>query len=72
MRKALCTLITYSLPAPTSFHDYSLFNFFAETAPTVIDGVTSAQAGDYYSPFFPWVSLISPSLPRPSELRSFI
>jgi len=50
--------ITYSLPATTSFRDYSLFDFFAETAPTTIDGVTIVEAGDYYSPFFPRVSLI--------------
>jgi hypothetical protein len=51
-------IITYSLPATASFPDHPNFDFFAETAPTTIDGVTTVDGGNYYSPFFPWVNLI--------------
>jgi hypothetical protein len=52
--------ITYSLPATTSFPDYSLFNFFSETAPTTIDGVSGyIETGQYYDTgIFPRVSLV--------------
>jgi PEP-CTERM motif len=41
--------ITYSLPATSSFLDFSVFNFFSETAHTTIDGVSGyVEAGDYY------------------------
>jgi hypothetical protein len=41
--------ITYSLPATSSFLDFSVFNFFSEIAPTTIDGVSGyVETGDYY------------------------
>jgi hypothetical protein len=51
-------IITYSLPATASFPDHLHFDFFYETAPTTIDGVTTVEAGDYYTPLFPQLSLI--------------
>ena len=52
--------ITYSLPATSSYPDFDLFNFFAESAPATIDGVSGYSVnGDYYDPaFFQYVSLI--------------
>lgn len=52
--------ISYSLPATSSFPDYSLFNFFNESAPTTIDGVSSGVVtGSYYviGAFFPTLVL---------------
>jgi hypothetical protein len=41
--------ITWSLPATSSFPDFSVFNFFSESAPTTIDGVSGyVETGDYY------------------------
>src|ERR1700745_416998 len=41
--------ITYPPPATSSFPDFSLFNFFSETAPTTIDGVSGyVETGLYY------------------------
>jgi hypothetical protein len=43
--------ITYSLPATSSFPDFSLFNFFEENAPATIDGVSGyAVTSLYYLP----------------------
>jgi hypothetical protein len=42
--------ITYSLPATSAFPDYSLFNFFGESAPATIDGVSGyVVEGLYYA-----------------------
>jgi hypothetical protein len=50
--------ITYSLPATSSFPDFDLFNFFNESAPTKVNGVSvGIVAGDYY------VFLFDPSAP---------
>ena len=40
--------ITYSLPATSSFLDFSLFNFFSEGAPATIDGVSGYSVGGQY------------------------
>lgn len=41
--------ITYSLPATSSFPDFDLFNFFLESAPTKVNGVSvGVVSGDYY------------------------
>lgn len=42
--------ISYSLPATSSFPDYDLFNFFNESAPTTVDGVSlGVVTGSYYA-----------------------
>jgi hypothetical protein len=40
--------IAYSLPATSSFLDFSLFNFFSEGAPATIDGVSGYSIGGQY------------------------
>jgi hypothetical protein len=52
--------ITYSLPATSSYPDFDLFNFFPESAPATIDGVSGYNInGDYYDPaVFQYDSLI--------------
>jgi hypothetical protein len=53
--------ISYSLPATSSYPDFSLFNFFQESAAnTTVDGVSGyVESGDYYDTgIFPYVSLI--------------
>lgn len=41
--------ITYSLPATSSFSNFALFNFFLESAPTKVNGVSAGVvAGEYY------------------------
>jgi len=51
--------ITYSLPSTVDFPNFSLFNFFSQSAPTTIDGVSSDETGLYYdTSIFPRVSLI--------------
>jgi hypothetical protein len=40
--------ISYSLPATSSFLDFSLFNFFSEGAPATIDGVSGYSVGGLY------------------------
>ncbi|GGG71002.1 PEP-CTERM sorting domain-containing protein [Edaphobacter dinghuensis] len=55
--------ITYSLPATSSFPDFSLFNFFSESAPTKVDGVSVGTiTGSYYviGAFFPTLVLDTP------------
>jgi hypothetical protein len=50
--------IAYSLPATSSYPDFELFNFFSETSPATIDGVSGyVVSGDYYLAF-PEVSVI--------------
>jgi hypothetical protein len=45
--------ITYSLPATSSFPDFDLFNFFIESAPTKVNGVSvGVVSGDYYALVF--------------------
>jgi hypothetical protein len=52
--------ITYSLPATSTFPDFSLFNFFSETASATVDGTSGySLAGLYYdTAFFHYVSLV--------------
>jgi hypothetical protein len=51
-------IITYSLPATSSYPNFSLFNFFSESAPTTIDGTSGyVEQGLYYLDFFPELTL---------------
>jgi hypothetical protein len=50
--------ISYSLPATSAFPDFSLFNFFTESASITVDGIFGyVEHGDYY------VILVGPSGP---------
>jgi PEP-CTERM motif len=40
--------ITYSLPATSAFPDFSLINFFDESGPATIDGVSGYSVGGLY------------------------
>jgi hypothetical protein len=45
--------VTWSLPGAASFPDFSLFNFFYESAPATIDGISGYSiGGDYYTYFY--------------------
>jgi hypothetical protein len=52
--------VTYSLPATSSYPDFSLFNFFSESAPADINGVSGLTVtGAYYdTAFYPYASLV--------------
>jgi len=54
------TTITYSLPGTVTFPNFPLFNFFSQSAPTTINGVSGYDGtGLYYdTEFFPSISLI--------------
>lgn len=48
--------ISYSLPATSSFPDFPLFNFFSESAPTTVNGVSVGSVTSLYyiiGVFFP-------------------
>ncbi|MEO6815610.1 MAG: PEP-CTERM sorting domain-containing protein [Edaphobacter sp.] len=54
--------ITYSLPATSSYPDFDLFNFFRETAPTTVNGVSVGVVQSLYyvtafNPFAPTLIL---------------
>jgi PEP-CTERM motif len=57
--------ITYSLPATSSFPDFSLFNFFSESGPATIDGVSGYIVGGSYYVLGPPTTLI---LSVPTEI----
>jgi len=42
--------IAYSLPATSSYPDFDLFNFFRETAPTTVNGVSVGVVQSLYYP----------------------
>ena len=50
--------VTYSLPATSSYPDYSLFNFFSDGAPATIDGVSGYSIGGRYAAIFPYIDVI--------------
>ena len=50
--------VTWSLPGAASFPDFSLFNFFSESAPATVDGISGySVAGNYYVIFYPFLSV---------------
>jgi PEP-CTERM motif len=53
------TTITYSLPSTVTFANFPLFNFFSQSAPTTINGVSGYnETGLYYdTEFFPKISM---------------
>lgn len=50
--------LSYSLPATSSFPDFSLFNFFYESGPTTINGVPGYNVIGGYSVFYPGISVV--------------
>jgi hypothetical protein len=53
------TTITYSLPSTVSFTNFPLFNFFSQSAPTTINGVSGFNETSLYydTSIFPKISM---------------
>lgn len=50
--------VIWSLPDNAAFPDFSLFNFFSESAPATIDGISGYTiTGSYYTIFYPGLSV---------------